>query len=302
MAPHEAAALHILGLVLYRTEKYKEAEVWLQKAESIDPESWSIALTLALTKYALGDLDGSVEVFSEAIARAPDEPMRTMIRMQMAHPILASGDYKRGLLLREGRQVPTTQELGAAPAVASSALRVEKDRRVAPLVPNDTNQPLPRPRVVLTPPAPRDREVEISHELDRLARGPAGYSDHEIEAVIQKRKKRRLHRHLIEMAKLLGEDGARMLHPAAAIACGEPSSSTSSAVKALAKYFKEAARKYLSNQLTIDDLFTGGSPSFIKKFTDEDYLNIELMMLDRRRPGFLPDVCRKKGRGRPKKR
>ncbi len=126
MAPHEAAALHILGLVLYRTEKYKEAEVWLQKAESIDPKSWSIALTLALTKYALGDLDGSVEVFSEAIARAPDEPMRTMIRMQMAHPILASGDYKRGLLLREGRQVPTTQELGAAPAVASSALRVRE--------------------------------------------------------------------------------------------------------------------------------------------------------------------------------
>jgi hypothetical protein len=52
MAPRSADALHILGLILFKTEKYSEAELWLREARSIDQDSASIALDLASTKYA----------------------------------------------------------------------------------------------------------------------------------------------------------------------------------------------------------------------------------------------------------
>jgi tetratricopeptide (TPR) repeat protein len=127
MAPRSADALHIVGLILFKTEKYSEAELWLREARSIDQDSASIALDLASTKYALGDLIGSVEVFEEAIARAPDESTQRMLRTHMAHPILALGDYARGFALREGARVAsdtaTLQEKNRARGAAGGVCR-----------------------------------------------------------------------------------------------------------------------------------------------------------------------------------
>jgi tetratricopeptide (TPR) repeat protein len=287
MAPRSADALHILGLILFKTEKYSEAELWLREARSIDQDSASIALDLASTKYAMGDLIGSVEVFEEAIARAPDESTQRMLRTHMAHPILALGDYARGFALREGRELQATQQR------FKKKIELEGRRVVS------ADQPLSR--LVLRPP-PRDRKAELKEKLRSHARSPAGYSYTEIIEAAKELEKERLHPHLIKMARLLAENNTLMLHPAAAIVYGEPSSSTSSAVKVLVRYFKEAAQRCLSNRATIDGLFVGQSPSFVKKFTVEDHLNFALTNLDRRRPGYLREVCSKRGRGRPRKR
>ena len=95
MAPDDSKALKSLGSLLYRLGQYTEAEDYLQKAQSIDPESWSITFDLALTKYAVGNLSASEALFSEAIARAPDDATRKLLSALMAYPVLASGDYRR---------------------------------------------------------------------------------------------------------------------------------------------------------------------------------------------------------------
>ncbi len=155
MAPRRADALHVLGLILLRTEKYSEAELWLREARSIDQDSASIALDLASTMYALGDLTGSVEVFAEAIARAPDESTRRILRTHMAHPILALGDYERGFTLREGHELQATQ------------LRFEKKTELKGRRVVSADQPLPQ--LVLQPP-PRDRKAELKEKLRGHAR------------------------------------------------------------------------------------------------------------------------------------
>jgi tetratricopeptide (TPR) repeat protein len=116
LAPDDVNALKNLGSILWRLERYTEAEPWLEKAYAVDPQ-WSVALDLALCRYALGNLAESEQLFAEAIAAAPDEGTRRLLCTHMAYAVLASGDWRRGLALYDHRymELPTSQawELGA---------------------------------------------------------------------------------------------------------------------------------------------------------------------------------------------
>jgi Tfp pilus assembly protein PilF len=117
IAPDDVNALKNLGSILWRLERYTEAEPWLEKAYAIAPQSWSVALDLALCRYALGNIADSEQLFAAAITAAPDDTTRQLLCTHMAYAVLASGDWRRGLALYDHRymELPTTQawELGA---------------------------------------------------------------------------------------------------------------------------------------------------------------------------------------------
>jgi tetratricopeptide (TPR) repeat protein len=116
LAPDDVNALKNLGSILWRLERYTEAEPWLEKAYTVS-QSWSVALDLALCKYALGNIAVSEQLFAAAITAAPDDTTRRLLCTHMAYAVLASGDWRRGLALYDHRymELPTTQawELGA---------------------------------------------------------------------------------------------------------------------------------------------------------------------------------------------
>jgi tetratricopeptide (TPR) repeat protein len=221
MTPRSVDALHVLGSILLQTEKYNEAEAWLQKA-----------LDLA--------------------AASSSEARRPLSRQR-------------------------AQE--------------------APPMPDDTDRPAQRPRVIIQAPAPRDRKAKLYDELDRLARGPDGYTYREIgegarelDKYQRKQEKHEDNQGLIEMAKLMAADDD-MGHYEAALKVSGETSNHDPVARRLTRKFKEVAKKYLKNRWMIDDLFMGHSPYFIKQFTDEDHLNFELMYLNLCRPGFLAQIC-----------
>jgi tetratricopeptide (TPR) repeat protein len=277
LAPHDAAALFILGSILLKTGKYSEAEFWLQKARSIDQDSTPIAIVLASTKYALGDLPDSVRVLSEAIASEPHESTRMMLRMLMADPVLASGDYSRGFALREGHELQATQEQG---------FKKKTELKARPVVPLP-DQPLPR-----------DRETILGEEFDGLNRGVHQFTDREIFMLAKKRLSRRQkeekhedNQRLIQMVKLMHQEMGHW--EAARKVTGEPPHQSPVAQR-LVRGLKKANKRYLANR-GIERLSVGRSPSFVKKFTDEDSLDLELLYLDRCRPGVLRELCSASG-------
>ena len=101
LAPGDADVLAHLGSIQFRMERYDEAAASLEEAQSITPQSWTIAYLLAATKFALADLANSEVQFTKAIADCPDDATRRLLFAPMAYPILAAGDYVRGLTLRD---------------------------------------------------------------------------------------------------------------------------------------------------------------------------------------------------------
>ena len=114
--PGHPDALKNLGCVLYRMQRYDEAWGWLEAAIAARPGDHEIAFNLGAACYALGDLAASERWFIEAVCSAPSEVQHARALTQMAYPVLASGDYQRGLALYEHRfaEIGRTQvwELG----------------------------------------------------------------------------------------------------------------------------------------------------------------------------------------------
>jgi hypothetical protein len=128
LAPRDAEVLEHLGAIQFKMERYDEAAASLQEAQSISPQTWTIAYLLAVTKFALADLAASEVQFTKAIANAPDDTTRRVLFAHMAYPILAAGDYARGLALRDQyRPAPTA---AAPPAARPRRGRPRWDERV----------------------------------------------------------------------------------------------------------------------------------------------------------------------------
>lgn len=109
-------ALKNLGCILYRMQRYAEARMWLEAAIALRPSDHDIAFNLGAALYSLGELAESERWFIEAVCSAPNEATHGRALTQMAYPVLASGDYARGLALYEHRfaEIARTQvwELG----------------------------------------------------------------------------------------------------------------------------------------------------------------------------------------------
>jgi tetratricopeptide (TPR) repeat protein len=127
LAPRDTNAAKNLGMILCRAESYPEAEVWLDHAAALTPGgSWSIFLDLALLYYRTGRIGESEAAFIEALARAPNDEIRSVLCTHMAYPVLSrvitqaavgSPDWKRGLTLYRHRfhEVALTQAWDLAP-------------------------------------------------------------------------------------------------------------------------------------------------------------------------------------------
>jgi len=87
LAPGDADVLAHLGSIQFRMERYDEAAASLEEAQSITPQSWTIAYLLAATKFALADLANSEVQFTKAIADCPDDATRRLLFAHMAYPI-----------------------------------------------------------------------------------------------------------------------------------------------------------------------------------------------------------------------
>ena len=97
--------------------RFAEARVYLEAAIARKPSGdHEIPYNLGAVAYALGDLPAAEQWFAEAAADAPTEEARSKALVQMAYPVLAGGDYQRGLALYEHRfaEIARTQvwELG----------------------------------------------------------------------------------------------------------------------------------------------------------------------------------------------
>jgi hypothetical protein len=114
--PAHPDALKNLGCILYRMQRFAEARRWLEAAIALRPSDHDIAFNLGAACYALGDLAESERWFIEAVCTAPNDAAHARALTQMAYPVLASGDYARGLALYEHRfaEIARTQawELG----------------------------------------------------------------------------------------------------------------------------------------------------------------------------------------------
>ena len=114
--PGHPDALKNLGCVLYRLQRFAEARPLLEAAIAARPGDHSIAFNLGAACYALGELAESERWFIDAVCTAPSEVHHARALTQLAYPILASGDYRRGLLSYEWRfsEIGRTQvwELG----------------------------------------------------------------------------------------------------------------------------------------------------------------------------------------------
>jgi hypothetical protein len=115
-APGHPDALKNLGCILYRMQRFAAARRWLEAAIALRPSDQDIAFNLGAACYSLGDLAASERWFIEAVCTAPNDAAHARALTQMAYPVLASGDYARGLALYEHRfaEIARTQvwELG----------------------------------------------------------------------------------------------------------------------------------------------------------------------------------------------
>jgi len=102
-APGHPDALKNLGCILYRMQRFDEARELLEAAITLRPGDHEIAFNLGAVCYSQGELAESERWFIEAVCSAPSEVHEARAATQMAYPVLASGDYQRGLALYEHR-------------------------------------------------------------------------------------------------------------------------------------------------------------------------------------------------------
>lgn len=117
IAPEHPDALKNLGCVLYRMGRYHKARVWLEAANQRRPGDTEITFNLGAVCYALGELIEAEDWFMQAAGAAQPGTLHFAKALtQMAYPVLAQGDYRRGLALYEHRfaEIARTQvwELG----------------------------------------------------------------------------------------------------------------------------------------------------------------------------------------------
>jgi len=114
--PGHPDALKNLGCILYRMQRFAEARMWLEAAIALRPSDHEIAFNLGATCYSLGELADAERWFIEAVCTAPSDAHHARALTQLAYPILAAGDYRRGLCAYEHRfaEIGRTQvwELG----------------------------------------------------------------------------------------------------------------------------------------------------------------------------------------------
>lgn len=100
--PDAGRPRELLGNVLHRQQRYAEAMVEHDLAVARSPDYVSYG-NRALTRYEMGDLDGSVRDFLEALQRTNEAAHIAEIGVDLAYPVLAGGDLRRGFALYEER-------------------------------------------------------------------------------------------------------------------------------------------------------------------------------------------------------
>jgi hypothetical protein len=101
LAPENGRYRSNLGNLLHRQQRYAEALEELDRAVELGDAD--AVLNRALARYESGDLEGSQTDFLEAMATAADHDWSSRIAQELAYPVLASGDLKRGFALYEHR-------------------------------------------------------------------------------------------------------------------------------------------------------------------------------------------------------
>jgi predicted O-linked N-acetylglucosamine transferase (SPINDLY family) len=71
VAPHEADALHLLGVVVYQQGKYRAAIELLQQAVQVKPHEAAFQQSLGLAFKAIGDLEQAIAAYRRALELAP---------------------------------------------------------------------------------------------------------------------------------------------------------------------------------------------------------------------------------------
>lgn len=80
LEPNNASFQDTYAWVLFQLKKYKEAEVWIQKAIANNPKSATLFDHLGDILYQLGDLDGALNNWKKALAL---DPSKTLVQQKI---------------------------------------------------------------------------------------------------------------------------------------------------------------------------------------------------------------------------
>jgi len=107
--PRDAVAVYFLGGLLVQTDRFADGVVYLERARSIDPDSWATYLYLGKAKLRLKDNDGAARYLQQSADLNPEEPTIFYL-LASALRALGKDDQARAALRRVSELHTTSLE------------------------------------------------------------------------------------------------------------------------------------------------------------------------------------------------